>query len=174
MQARWHTLLRLDEVLLVRIRDWEAPWLTRLMGTFTHLADASSFIAMGMLLFALGGEAGRQAGVLFGVAALSTILVVQCLKRVCKRGRPDHAIHGFVALYQNPDAFSFPSGHTATAFAVAIALAGHGDFLGTLGLVYCIGVGVSRVYLGSHYPLDVLVGAVLGSVMGCAVRSLLI
>jgi undecaprenyl-diphosphatase len=162
-------VLALDEALLIRVRRWNAPSATRLMRTFTHLGDGSTWTFVAVLLVAAGGEA-RRLGWLVAVAAVSATLLSQTLKRVCRRPRPSTGIGGFTALAENPDAFSFPSGHTAAAFAVAIALAGEGQFLGPaqLGLAFC--VAMSRVYLGAHYPLDVVAGATLGVIGGVVAR----
>jgi undecaprenyl-diphosphatase len=72
-----------------------------------------------------------------------------------------------------PDQFSFPSGHTITAFAVAISLGAFYPAL-ALGLVFCaVSVAVSRILLGMHFLSDVLAGAVIGSALACAFASLL-
>jgi len=75
-------------------------------------------------------------------------------------------------LAENPDRFSFPSGHTAAAFAVAVAFAGEPGGLGPLALLLATGIGLSRVYLGAHYPLDVAAGGMLGVFAGLAARLL--
>jgi undecaprenyl-diphosphatase len=56
---------------------------------------------------------------------------------------------------------------------VALALVGQGQALAALTLVLAAGIGVSRIYLGAHYPLDVAAGALLGGACGWAARSLL-
>ena len=94
------------------------------------------------------------------------------LKRSLTRARPDSAIVGFEALAANPDQFSFPSGHTAAAMAVAVAFAGEPFGLGPLALLLGVGIGLSRVYLGAHYPLDVAAGGILGVFGGLAARLL--
>ena len=92
------------------------------------------------------------------------------LKRTLNRARPTTAIEGFEALAENPDAFSFPSGHTAAAFGAAVALGGEAWCAGPLALLLATGIALSRVYLGAHYPLDVLVGGFLGAGAGAVAR----
>jgi undecaprenyl-diphosphatase len=72
-----------------------------------------------------------------------------------------------------PDQFSFPSGHTITAFSVAISLAVFYPALLT-GLLFCaFSVALSRILLGMHFLSDVLAGAAIGSALGYAAAMLL-
>jgi undecaprenyl-diphosphatase len=160
-------MLRFDEALFRRIGSFRPSWAVRSMKALTHLGDAPSWFAIGLVLLACGGAAAAE-GRLLGTAAILATLVSQALKRVCLRPRPSTA--GLVALIENPDAFSFPSGHSAAAVAVAVALAGHGAFLGPLALGLAAAVAVSRIYLGAHYPLDVGAGALLGCGCGALAR----
>jgi len=73
-----------------------------------------------------------------------------------------------------PDQFSFPSGHTITAFSVAVSLATFYPVL-LLGLLFCaFSVALSRILLGMHFLSDVLAGAAIGSALGYAAALLLI
>lgn len=165
-------VLKLDEALLLFIRRWHAPSLTRVMRMFTRLGDGATWTFVSLVLIASGGHA-PLVGKRIGVAALIASFMAQVLKRVCRRKRPSHGIHGFTALADNPDAFSFPSGHTAAAFAVAISVAGLGPYLGPMHFGLACAIGLSRVYLGAHYPLDVGVGATIGALAGTATRFLI-
>ncbi len=88
-------------------------------------------------------------------------------KAVADRPRPYDVVAGTVLRQQPAHGTSFPSSHTAITLAVVIALV---PFLARplvmVGIGYAIGIGWSRIYLGVHYPLDVLGGAGLGALAG--------
>ncbi len=143
------------------------PALDRAMRAVTHLGDAAVTVgATLMLVMGVWPElalTGRRAA--FALAA--SHLVVQLLKRTVTRARPRMPT-GVLALIQPPDRFSFPSGHAASSLSVALALAfALGGPLGGVLVAVAVVVGLSRCYLGVHYPGDVLAGwllAVLGTV----------
>lgn len=168
-ESLWQRVLSLDERLLLSVRRWESRWMTRLMRALSALGEPASWVLVGLALGLSGGEGPRYCALL-GAAAGLALAGSQLLKRLCCRRRPDCGIGGFAALAENPDAFSFPSGHTAVAFAVAAAFAG--EPLGILLLILAAGIGVSRIYLRAHYPLDVAAGMLLGSLTGTAAKLL--
>lgn len=168
--SRLDRLLALDAWLLLAMRHWRGPWRTRLALALTRIGDASSWTVAALAFLGTGSATGARLGLRLAVATLLATAASQTLKRWLLRPRPTRAIAGFTALAENPDAFSFPSGHTTAAFAVAAAFAGAGFGLGPASLALAAGIGLSRVYLGAHYPLDVAVGAVLGTACGLAAR----
>ncbi|HET9209322.1 MAG TPA: phosphatase PAP2 family protein [Thermoanaerobaculia bacterium] len=173
-ESVWRRVLSIDERLLLVVRRWESRLMTRLMRGLTHLGDPASWVLLGLALGFSGGIGPRLCALL-GTAAFLALGISQPLKRLCRRERPSRGIGGFAALAENPDVFSFPSGHTSVAFAIAAAFAGQAAGpLGTLLLVLAAGIGVSRVYLGAHYPLDVAAGALVGTVCGIAAKLLVV
>jgi len=164
-------VLQADRRILETVGRWHRPTVTLLMRTLTRIGDASSWVFVALVMLAAGGAA-RHCGLLLAAATAIATVMSQILKRTCRRPRPSSGIGGFIALAENPDAFSFPSGHAAAAFAAAIALAGQG-WLGTLYLSLAVAIALSRVYLGAHYPLDVAVGASVGVLAGAFARLLL-
>ena len=134
------------------------PRLDRAMHAVTHLGDAAVTITATLLMM-LGAVPGlREAGMRAAIALVCSHLVVQLLKRTVSRARP-RMPEGFAALVQPPDRFSFPSGHAASSLSVALAVAVAlpGPAAGAL-LALAALVGMSRCYLGVHYPGDVIAG----------------
>jgi len=170
--GRFKRILSFDEALLLSVRRFHRPWRTAIAHTLTHLGDAKTWTLIGVGCLATFTARGAHLGLRLGAAAGIATLLSQTLKRSLTRARPDTAIAGFEALAANPDRFSFPSGHTAAAFGVAVAFAGEPHGIGPVALLLAVGIGLSRVYLGAHYPLDVAAGAVLGVFAGLASRLL--
>lgn len=137
------------------------PVLDRSFALLTHLGGATSTVTLALLavLGVLPGV-GTQAALTLGV----THVTVQLLKRAITRTRPELPL-GFGFLADPPDRFSFPSGHAAASLAVALPFAT--ALPATFGLpvlAIALLVGLSRCYLGVHYPGDVVMGwAVAGA-----------
>ncbi|HTP25470.1 MAG TPA: phosphatase PAP2 family protein [Anaeromyxobacteraceae bacterium] len=170
--ARLARLLGYDERLLLHFSRYHSPWRTRIARFLTGAGEARTWVAAGSLLVASRRPTLVHIGLRLGAGCLLGAATTQILKRVLNRARPTNAIEGFEALAENPDMFSFPSGHAAAAFGVAIALGGEPGGAGSVSLLLATGIALSRVYLGAHYPLDVIAGGALGAASGIAARLL--
>jgi undecaprenyl-diphosphatase len=163
-----------DESMLLGMRRFHAPWRTAVARAFTRAGDGWTWAAVGAGLLGAGVATRSRAITHFAmrvnVATTLSVIASQALKRSLTRRRPDAKIEGFTPLAVNPDAFSFPSGHTTAAFSVAVALQGETRAAGPLALLLAVGIGLSRVYLGAHYPFDVAAGAALGAGAGLLTR----
>jgi undecaprenyl-diphosphatase len=140
----------------------------------TRGGDGWLWYAMGLVLLIFGG-ADRFRAVGAGVLAVGVgILLFQRIKRMTGRRRPNTygEPHCWARLLP-PDQFSFPSGHTITAFSAAVSLSLFYPELG-IGLIFCaLSVAASRILLGMHFLSDVLVGAAIGTSLGYGAAWLL-
>ena len=152
-----------------RMNSWKAPrWIRFWMLTATRMGDGWLWYSLGALLLAFGGARGYAAVGSAGSAAIVGIVVFKALKKLSHRPRPCYLQPHCWASILPPDQFSFPSGHTMTAFSTALVLS---FFYPTLeGPLYFLAVSIalSRIVLGMHFLSDVLAGAVLGSALGVA------
>ena len=116
----------------------------------------------------------RRVGILALCAlGLSVIIDNMILKNLIARSRPFDVIEGLSCLIQKPHDYSFPSGHTGSSFAAAVVL-----FMGLekkysfTAVVLAALIGFSRIYVGVHYPSDVLCGAIIGSLIAVVVYTI--
>ena len=141
---------------------------------------ASAWWVKGLVFVGVGALGDARERRLFAPAAACAALALglaaaasTVLKELVDRARPALVDPAIDALVATPSSPSFPSGHAATAFAAAAAV---GAFYPRLrwplfGLATM--VGLSRIYLGVHFTLDVVAGAALGAAIGLAVAWLI-
>jgi undecaprenyl-diphosphatase len=165
----WGFIENRDHRVMRRMNGWSAPrWIRFWMLTATRMGDGWLWYSLGALLLAFGGSRGYVAFGASGSAAIIGIFVFKALKKLSHRPRPCQFQPHCWAKVLPPDQFSFPSGHTMTAFSIALVVSYF--YPGLEGPLYflAISIGVSRVVLGMHFLSDVLAGAVIGSALGLA------
>ena len=108
----------------------------------------------------------RKAGILMGISLLLEFLLNNLIiKNLFARIRPYEMIDGLILLVGKAPDYSFPSGHTGSAFALAVVIFMVMDRkYGIIALILASLMGFSRLYVGIHYPSDVLGGVILGVV----------
>jgi len=153
-----------DHNLMRRINRWSAPrWIRVWMICATRGGDGWLWYGMGLIILLFGGYERFQAVAAGVLAEGMGVPLFLHLKKTAKRKRPNTLEPHLWSTLLPPDQFSFPSGHTITAFAVAVSLS---IFYPTLaiGLLFCaLSVAASRILLGMHFLSDVLAGAAIGT-----------
>lgn len=162
-----------DQRLMRRVNHWRAPkWLRLWMIAATRCGDGGLWYSMALVVALFGGErrfAALSASVLAGSVGVGLFMK---LKRMIGRKRPCAVEPHCWAQLLPPDQFSFPSGHTITAFSVSVALSAFYPELRGL-LFFCAGsIAASRILLGMHFLSDVIAGAALGGLLGYASAAL--
>jgi undecaprenyl-diphosphatase len=161
--TRMARLVALDDRLLRRLVQNRRARATFALRVLCRLYDPDIvMMGIGVALFAppLVDAANHIA-----VALILTSVLVVLVKRTVKRNRPALEVQASAP----PDRFSFPSGHTAAAFSVALCMFGAVPWLAPPLLAVACLVAYARMYLGVHYPLDVACGAAIGLVTGSLV-----
>ena len=162
---------QLDEQVLVWIAEHvRCALLNPFMMLYTQLGNTGMlFIVLGVLM--LFYKPTRKAGFSALCAMLIGLIVVNfTIKPLVARERPWLVIENFVNLVPEKDPNSFPSGHTNAAFAFAISacLSAPKKWMKITAVCMAAVMGLSRLYVGVHFPSDVLAGAVIGSLCGLA------
>lgn len=156
-------------ILLWIQENLRADWLNPIMIGITYLGNAGLFwIALSILLLCLPGR--RKLGLTCGVSLIFDLLSVNLfIKKAVARVRPYEVIEGLTKIIGAQSDYSFPSGHTAASFAVATVLLMRAPkkLSVPMFILACL-ISLSRLYVGVHYPTDVLGGAVIGALCGVA------
>lgn len=118
------------------------------------------------MFFSLGNARLRWVIVLCGTALVTADMTVVILKEFFSRVRPCEAFEGAIVLAKCSDSYGFPSRHTADIFAMAVFLSAIYSSRTLWFMGIAVYVGFSRVYLGLHYPLDVMASIFVGSLVG--------
>lgn len=127
------------------------------------------WIAIALTFYLFDKKCGRHIAAITLLALLFTYLINdQIVKHLVSRARPFTELQSVTVLVQEPLSSSFPSGHSATAFACATVLAYKKKF-GFLFYPLAVFIVYSRIYVGVHYPLDVVAGLLIGLTMAFAV-----
>lgn len=165
-----HRVGRYDRRAYTAVARLSTPALDRPLRVLSGFADHSKpWFIVATALATFGGPNGRRAAAT-GVAAIgaASLVVNQPMKLIGRRQRPARQRHGVPAdrWVPMPTSTSFPSGHSASAFAFAEAVGGVLPALRWPMRGAATVVAFSRVYTGVHYPGDVVVGATTGAVLG--------
>jgi membrane-associated phospholipid phosphatase len=168
--AVFHELSDVDRAIYRAIASTPTPRLDEPLRRLSRLANHSKlWLGAAGALFLVGGRAGRRAAVTGLVAVgVNSAVVNLPLKFATERSRPDRETAGVPEerWVPMPTSTSFPSGHSASGFAFAGAVAGSMPGLAIPLRGLAAAVAYSRVHTGVHYPGDVVVGSLIGATIG--------
>jgi len=150
------------------LNPWHSGPLDAFFSTYTYAGDGYFCFGVGLLIFVWGD---RATGLMAIVTYCISGILSQVLKAYIPEARPAVDVHtaGYSHFIENVtlhNFHSFPSGHATSAFALATVLcfAAKNKSATWLYLGLAMLIGYSRIYLGQHFPDDVLAGALLGTV----------
>jgi membrane-associated phospholipid phosphatase len=152
--------------LMLNLRGKRPVWLDRVMTGFTQIGSGYGALGISVILFLF---TSRLVTYEFVLGSILLWLVVELMKFLIHRSRPFIRLEQARIVGGRAIGQSFPSGHTSQAFFTATLLAQHFHFnlWVVIGLyTTAVLVGITRIYVGAHYPRDVLAGAILGIFWG--------
>lgn len=154
----------IDNSIVLWIRDTlTCGFLDTIMPAVSFLGNKGLFwLLLSVICILLGGEKRKWGILILASLALTALFANILMKPSVARIRPYEALQMSI-LIPPPHDYSFPSGHTAAAFAAAVAGLLQNKKLGIGLLLFALLMAFSRLYLAVHYPSDVLAGALIGT-----------
>jgi membrane-associated phospholipid phosphatase len=164
----WSVGQRLDIWVFagLNLRGYHSLWVDRAMWLTTQIGNAGFAALLALGAYGLGW---RPLAIELTLGTLTLWLVVELIKAFTDRARPFNLLREARVIGWREPGLSFPSGHTAQTFLVVTLAISHLSLpwpaaVALYGLAAL--VGFTRIYVGAHYPRDVIAGAILGLVWG--------
>lgn len=158
----------IDHSILLWIQEViRTPVLTAFFRTYTHMGD-KGLLWICLTIVLLFPKKTRKTGFLCAGSLIGSLLINnEILKKLVARTRPFDAFSDLVPLVGRPGGDSFPSGHTGAAFAFCwVIFRTQPKKFGIPALILAGLMGLSRLYVGVHYPTDVIAGMITGILIG--------
>lgn len=164
----WSAGQRLDVWVFasLNLRGYHSRWMDRAMWLTTQIGNAG-FAALLVVGAYVWGD--WRFAIELALGTLTLWLVVELIKALTDRARPFNLLREARVIGWREPGLSFPSGHTAQTFFVVALSISHFPLLWQVAVVLyglAVLVAFTRIYVGAHYPRDVIAGAILGLVWG--------
>lgn len=175
MLVKWVESLYKFECHLFRTlnRQFERKSLNAFFRQITHLGGAWFTIAVTLIIIVFAEIPVKMWGIQSAAALTTSHILVSIVKKLYPRSRPYLALQD-ARVPANPlTDHSFPSGHTTAIFSIITPFIVQMPILSLILYPFGISVGMSRVFLGLHYPSDVLAGSIVGTLFGILMVSLI-
>ena len=171
MNAIINQLINLDGQILLFIQEHLRFALITPAAVFITKLGNSGFIWLVISILLLFPKKTRRAGILSLVALAGSFCICNLfLKNYVARVRPYEVVNGLHCLVGKAHDWSFPSGHASASFAAAVVIyKSRPARLGVPCMILAFAIALSRLYVGIHYPSDVICGAVIGTLVGLIV-----
>jgi membrane-associated phospholipid phosphatase len=150
----------------LNLRGYRVVWMDRMMWAATQVGNVGFIALVAIISYGLGDHGFA---VKFTLGSLTLLLLVTIIKAATDRARPFKVLLDTRVVGWREIGLSFPSGHTAQAFFMATFAISHFQLpVAVAAVLYgaAVIVGITRVYLGVHYPRDVMAGGILGLIWG--------
>ena len=158
------TLLNLDGGFLLFLQESvRNPILDNLMIFITSLGNGGMIWIVATIALLIPKKT-RKAGIMSAAALLGSLIINNnIVKNIVQRPRPFVTFTDLQIIIPTPSEFSFPSGHTSSSFAAAAVFYRHlPKKIGLPSVILAGLIGFSRLYVGVHYPTDVIAGVLMG------------
>ena len=167
----------MEHEILYFIQEYlREDWLNGFMKAVTFLGNGGWFFIVLGILLALYPKTRTYGFLMLAALAVDAVILNLGLKNLVQRARPYDQFSDLIPLVGKLKDFSFPSGHSGCAFAAAgvlvLALPRGKKVFGWGMLVLAVVIGLSRLYVGVHFPTDVLAGAAIGFLSALLVVAL--
>lgn len=164
----WQGLMELDRNILFYVQDnLRNDTLNDIVVWFTSLGNAGLIWVL-LIAALIAYKRTRKEGLGCAISLILCFIVVNLfLKNAVARVRPYDAMEQIRCLVEPQADYSFPSGHTAVAFAASVPVfIISSKKLGIIMIIFSVLMAFSRIYVCVHYPTDVIGGAVIGILCG--------